>query len=49
MEYKSFEYAERNGDAVLVFSEEIEEDAERRLKEIVKFPTSWRLSDIREE
>ncbi len=48
-EFKTFEYAEKNGDGVLIFSEEDEEQADRRLKEVVKFPQFWRLSNIREE
>ena len=42
-EFKTFEYAETNGDGVLIFSEQNEEQAERRLKEVVKFPSYWRL------
>ncbi len=49
MEFKTFEYAQKNGDAVIVFSEQDEEQAEERLKQVVKFPLDFRLSNIQEE
>ncbi len=45
MEFKTFEYAQKNGDAVLIFSEQTEEQAEERLKQVAKFPLDWRLSN----
>lgn len=47
--YKTFQYAEKNGDATLTFSEQTEEDADKRLKEIVIIVSGWRLSNILEE
>ena len=49
MEYKTFEFAERNGDAVIIFSEQDEEQAIKRLKQIVESPFNWRLANIIEE
>jgi hypothetical protein len=43
-DFKTFEFAEKNGDGVLIFAEEDEEQALRRLREVVKFPEFWRLS-----
>lgn len=45
-EFKQFEYAEKKGDAVLVFSETSEEEAEKRLDAIIRIPSEWDLVDI---
>ena len=49
MEFKTFEYAQKNGDGVIIFSEQTEEDAEEKLKQIVRFPLDWRLQHIKED
>lgn len=49
MTFKTYQYADKNSDAVITISEESEEDAERRLKEILIYPQSYRLSNVVEE
>lgn len=49
MEFKTFEYAEKNADGVLIISEESEEQAQKRLEKTVRYPCDWRLEHIRED
>ena len=47
-DFKTFEYSEKNGDATLILTEQDEEQANRRLREIVKNEDeqNWRLSHV---
>ena len=48
-EFKTFEYAERNGDSVIIFSELNEDEAQARLNRIVKNPYEFRLVHMGDE
>lgn len=46
---KTFIFIEKNGNATLTFSEVCEEYAWEKLEEIVRDPSAWRLSKIKDE
>lgn len=45
----TYTYSEKNGNATIIISEESEEKAFEYLKEIVKFPREFRLTEERAE
>lgn len=42
-------YAEKNGSASITISADDEEDAGFYLENVVRFPTAWRLDEVRED